>query len=44
MGRFGREGFGVGEQSVDIILETGACVDALELIQRIFDKLKGVLK
>lgn len=40
VGRFGRGGFGVGEQTVVIELADGSTENALEFVRRIAEKLK----
>lgn len=38
VGRFGKGGFGVGEQSVSLLLSDGTTQDALGLVRRVFKK------
>ena len=38
VGRFGKGGYGIGEQSINLYLSDGTKTDALSLVERIFAK------
>ena len=37
VGRFGRGGFGVGEEAIEITLNDGTVIDGLDFVQRVVD-------
>lgn len=44
LGRYGRGGYGVGEECITIVLDSGETLDALEFAQQVIDMYKAAVE